>query len=51
MTRLLLALAVLALPQAALAQCERGDRTQAMSCAEGLRWDPVTSLCVPIVTG
>jgi hypothetical protein len=51
MTRLLLALAVLAAPVAALAQCPHADQTEAMSCVEGSQWDPATGTCVPVVTG
>lgn len=51
MTRLLLALAFLSAPIAAVAQCSQADQTEAMSCAEESQWDPVTGTCVPVVTG
>ena len=51
MTRLLLALAFLSAPVAAMAQCSDAPSTQAMSCLEGFQWDPVTGTCVPVVTG
>lgn len=50
MKRLILAVALLATPVAAWAQCSRTEQ-QAMSCTEGTMWDPVTNSCVPIVTG
>lgn len=50
MKRLVLAVALLATPLAAWAGCSHNEQ-QAMSCAEGLTWDPITNACVPIVTG
>lgn len=50
MMRFVLALALLSSPLAAWAQCPQGER-QAMSCAEGLTWDPETGRCVPVVSG
>lgn len=50
MKRLILALAFLSSPLAAWAQCS-SEEQQAMSCAEGLVWDPQTDSCLPIVTG
>lgn len=50
MKRLVLAAVLLLSPLAAWAQCPHGER-QAMSCAEGLTWDPETGSCVPVVTG
>ncbi len=50
MKRLVLAVALLATPLAAWADCSRSDQ-QAMSCAEGTMWDAATNACVPIVTG
>ncbi len=50
MKRFILAFALLSSPLAAWAQCG-SDEKQAMSCAEGLAWDPQTDSCLPIVTG
>jgi hypothetical protein len=50
MKRLVLTLLLLSPPLAAWADCT-GHEQQAMSCAEGLTWDPETNACVPIVTG
>lgn len=49
MTRLILALALLAAPVAALAQGSGCGREQAMSCAEGSTWDSEARACVPVV--
>lgn len=51
MKRLVLAIALLATPLAAWAQCSGHNERQAMSCADGTVWDPATNACVPIVTG
>jgi hypothetical protein len=51
MTRLALLLVLLSSPLAAWAACTGHDEQQAMSCAEGLTWDPETDTCIPIVTG
>lgn len=50
MKRLVLALAFLSSPVAVWAQCGPHEQ-QAMSCAEGLIWDPETDSCLPVVTG
>jgi hypothetical protein len=50
MKALVLAIALCAAPLSAWAGCG-GDHRQAMSCAEGLNWDPETGTCVPAVTG
>lgn len=50
MKRLVFAVVLLASPLAAWAQCSHGEQ-QAMSCAEGLSWDPKTGTCIPTVTG
>lgn len=49
MSRLLLALAVIAAPVGALAQEPRCSHEQAMSCAEGSVWDAESRTCVPVV--
>jgi hypothetical protein len=49
MTRLILALALLAAPSAALAQEPSCGREEAMSCAEGSIWDTESRTCVPVV--
>lgn len=49
MTRLILALVLLAAPIAALAQEPRCGREQAVSCAEGTAWDAESRTCVPVV--
>ena len=49
MTRLLLALSILAAPPPALAQESGCSREQAMSCAEGTTWDAESRTCVPVV--
>ena len=36
------------LPGIAAAQC--GHERQAMSCAEGMQFDPETGTCIPVVT-
>ncbi|EYD77065.1 hypothetical protein Rumeso_01324 [Rubellimicrobium mesophilum DSM 19309] len=51
MTRLVLLLVLVASPLAAWAECQGHHDQQAMSCAEGMQWNPETSSCVPIVTG
>lgn len=50
MKRLVLALVLSASPLAAWAQCSHSEQ-QAMSCAEGSAWDPLTQSCIPVVTG
>ena len=50
MTRLVLLLVFVAGPVVAGPGCDRSEQ-QAMSCAEGLVWDPETDTCLPIVTG
>ena len=50
MKRFVLVLALVSSPFAAWAQCSHVEQ-QAMSCAEGLIWDPETDTCLPIVTG
>ena len=50
MKSILLALAVLSIPAAAIAACSsQGD--QAMSCAQGTIWDDATRTCEPVVIG
>lgn len=51
MKRLVLILALVSSPLAAWAQCSGHSDQQAMSCTEGMMWDPDTNACVPIVTG
>lgn len=51
MKRLVLALALISSPLAALAECSGHSDQRAMSCAEGSQWNAETNTCVPIVTG
>ena len=51
MKRLVLAVALLATPLSAWAQCSGHSEQAAMTCMEGTTWDPVVNSCVPIVTG
>lgn len=43
----LAALALVALPSLAAAQCTYGKQKQAMSCAEGATYDNATRSCLP----
>lgn len=50
MKRFALILALLAMPALAGAACLH-DQQQAMSCADGLVWDPETRACIPVASG
>lgn len=50
MKRLVLVLVLVSSPLSAWAACISNEQ-QAMSCAEGLTWDPETETCLPVVTG
>lgn len=50
MKRLVLVLAFVSSPLTAWAACS-SEEHQAMSCVEGLAWDPETETCLPIITG
>lgn len=51
MKRLVLAIALISSPLAAWAACTGHSEQQAMTCAEGLTWDPETNTCIPVVSG
>lgn len=46
----LAALALVALPSLAAAQCTHDKQEQAMSCAEGTTYDSATRACVPVAS-
>ncbi|WP_210527489.1 hypothetical protein [Rubellimicrobium arenae] len=49
MKRLVLSIALLSSPLTAWADCASRHQ-QAMSCAEGMRWDAQANACVPVST-
>lgn len=48
MKRFILALALLAAPLPALAECYTGHSEAAVSCAQGTTWDAEARACVPV---